>query len=189
MLLILQTPRDSTVELQTLKHEISHKEASRSPFKTELKKWFTALYPSVGPVFFICSSLRCFNSSITLLFAQVLGGELKSTRLWRAAHSIYCPDPISKGSARGLAGWMDRGGGDWSMEGWKKSWHKCQWGLSDWWFSLVGWGTKQLEHMAACQQARDLGLFLLTPSPADLFIYLPFSRSAEGREQAGLECE
>lgn len=52
-----------------------------------------------------------------------------------------------------------------------------------------GGGAKQLEHMADCQQARDLGLFLLTPSPADLFIYLPFSRFAEGREQAGLECE
>lgn len=55
--------------------------------------------------------------------------------------------------------------------------------------SRWGGGAKQLEHMADCQQARDLGLFLLTPSPADLFIYLPFSGFAEGREQAGLECE
>lgn len=33
----------------------------------------------------------------------------------------------------------------------------------------------------------SLGLFLLTPSPTDLFIYLSFTRFAEGREPAGLE--
>lgn len=58
-----------------------------------------------------------------------------------------------------------------------------------WLVVYVGGGvmSKQLEHMAGCQQCRDQGLFLLTASPPDLFIYLPFSRFVEGREQAGLE--
>lgn len=41
-------------------------------------------------------------------------------------------------------------------------------------------GTKQLEHMAH-------GMTVITPSPAVLFIYLPFSCFADGRAQAGLE--
>ncbi|KAM7404327.1 hypothetical protein PAMP_011687 [Pampus punctatissimus] len=47
--------------------------------------------------------------------------------------------------------------------------------------------SKQLEHMADCQQPGDLGLFLLTPSPPDLFIYLPFYQFAKDRKPAGLE--
>lgn len=55
---------------------------------------------NLPPLSFICSGLGCFNSGITLLFAQVSGGPSGSqTRLWRAALRIYCPDPISEGSA------------------------------------------------------------------------------------------
>lgn len=43
--------------------------------------------------------------------------------------------------------------------------------------------SKQLEHMAGCQQHRDLGLFPLTASPPGVFIYLPFTcrKRAESR--------
>lgn len=45
----------------------------------------------------ICSCLYYFNSSGTLIFAQVSGGKLKSIHLWRHTHRIYCPHPVSKG--------------------------------------------------------------------------------------------
>lgn len=50
------------------------------------------------------------------------------------------------------------------------------------------WGRKpkQLEHMAACQQPKDLGLFSLTPSPTDLFIYLHFLCLQRAEDQLAL---
>lgn len=177
MLLILQTPpwfNHRTMDLAAWNHS-----QGVNPFKKRVRTWFTVLYLSVMR-FLHLLNLHCFNSSITPLFAQVLGGELKSTRLWRGAHSIYCSGPISKGSARGLAGWVG-GRVDRSVSGGRLS--------SGWCLDGGAGATKQLEHMADCQHRRDLGLLLLTPPPPDLFVYLPLSRFAEGREQAGLEWE
>lgn len=136
--------------------------------------------PCLWPVLFICSSLGCFNSSIMLVFAQVLGGELESTRLWRAAHSIYCPDPISEGQWRGwrlalsVDGWVVRG---W----WKKSWLKCRWGSSG--HTCGGGGNVQAAgaHGRLSAAPRPRGLLLLTASPPDLFICLAFLQLCWGQ--------
>lgn len=121
------------------------------------------------PVLFICSSLGCFNSSITLVFAQVLGGELESTRLRRAAHSIYCPDPISEGQwwgwrlALSVDGWGVRGR-------WKKSWLKCRWGSSGHTWGGGGNVRAAGAHGWLSAAPRPGGLLLLTAFPPDLFI-------------------
>lgn len=71
------------------------------------------IWSTLPPLSFICSGLGCFNSSVTRLFAQMpLGPSGSQTRLWRAALTIYCPDPISEGSA-----WSEGGCGG----GWKES--------------------------------------------------------------------
>lgn len=46
--------------------------------------------------FALLSTVHSFNSSIMLIFAQVVGVELKSALLQRAAHSIYCTDPSAR---------------------------------------------------------------------------------------------
>lgn len=99
--------------------------ASRKPFKRKSQKVIYCTLSLCLASFAQVSTVSTAASRSSSVFAQVSGGELKSTRLWRAAHGIYCPDPISKGSARGLTRWID-GGGGWSWEGWKKSWQKCQ---------------------------------------------------------------
>lgn len=127
------------------------------------------------------STVSTAASRSSSVFAQVSGGELKSTRLWRAAHSIYCPDPISKRSWRGLS-------------------RVCGWG---WWMRLGGL-EEELTEVSVGVEEEDLtagthgwlstaqrpkATRLLTPSPPDLFIYLPFSCIAEGREQSDLAWE
>lgn len=87
-----QTSHDSELEnYRTLEHE-----TSRNTSKTDC----------------CLLSLPSF-AQVSSVFAQVSGvgggGEL-TTRLRRAAHSVYCPDPISEGSVGGglQDGWMGR---------------------------------------------------------------------------------
>lgn len=98
--LILQNPLYLT-RVKNVRKEIGHTVASRNPAQAFLR--------GLIRIYFICS----LNSSITLIFKQVSGGELKSTHLWRQTHGIYCTDPVGKGQLEGggglLAVLIDRG--------------------------------------------------------------------------------
>lgn len=95
-----------------------------------------------------------------------------------------------QGSARGLAGWMN-GGGEWSWESWKMSWHKCQWALSGEWFMFGGVGgvcPNSWSTWLAVSSTETWACSFSEPHLlVGLFIFL--ARCAEGREQAGLEWE